>query len=93
LREVYYHFLRGHDALTARGMIDKILADGVSERTDMDRPFWERVGVHKARGRIALGDCFCLALAETLRGQAVTSDHAEFDPLVPLGICPILFIR
>ena len=59
----------------------------------MDREFWERVGAHKARGQIALGDCFCLALAETLGGQVVTSDHREFDPLVPLGICPITFIR
>lgn len=93
LCEVYYHFVRAHDVPTARRMIDALLVGGVRERPDMDRDFWERVGDHKARGRIALGDCFCLALAEMLQAQVVTSDHGEFDPLVPLGICPIVFIR
>ena len=59
----------------------------------MGRSFWERVGSHTARGRIALADCFCLALAIELGGEVVTTDHAEFDPLVALGICPIRFIR
>ena len=93
LCEVYYHYVRAHDVPTARKMIDALLADGVRERSDMDRDFWERVGDHKARGRIALGDCFCLALAEMLQAQVVTSDHREFDPLVARGICPIHFIR
>ena len=59
----------------------------------MDDDFWRRVGEFKARGRISLADCFCLALAERLSGQVVTSDHKEFDPIVPLNIVPILFIR
>jgi hypothetical protein len=26
-------------------------------------------------------------------GEVITADHREFDPLVPLGLCPIRFIR
>ncbi len=59
----------------------------------MNRDFAERVGQLKARGRISLADCFCIALAQTLSGQVVTTDHHEFDAIVPLGIVPIYFIR
>ena len=60
-----------------------LFADGVIERTDMSRHFWQRVGELKARGRIS----------QELGGEVVTSDHGEFDPLVPLGIVPVNFIR
>lgn len=93
LCEVYYLIIRKTDEAEAQLRINGLLADGVIERSDMGRAFWERVGGLKARGRISLADCFCIALAQELSGQVVTSDHAEFDPLVPLGICPILFIR
>jgi uncharacterized protein len=93
LCEVYYQPIRRSDESTARAGIDDLFAAGVIERTEMGREFWERVGALKARGRIALPDCFCLVLAQELAGQVVTSDHGEFDPLVPLGICPITFIR
>jgi hypothetical protein len=63
------------------------------ERRDMGRRFWLEVGRLKSRGGIALADCFCVALAKRISGQAVTADHREFDPLASLGICPILFIR
>lgn len=43
--------------------------------------------------RISLADCFALALTKTMRGRLLTSDHHEFDKIVPLGICPITFIR
>jgi predicted nucleic acid-binding protein len=93
LCEVYYLVVRESGEPGARQVIDALLADGLIERPDMGRTFWERVGSHKARGKIALADCFCLALAQKVSGQVVTSDHAEFEPLVPLGICPIVFIR
>jgi predicted nucleic acid-binding protein len=44
-------------------------------------------------GRISLADCFCIVLAQELSGEVVTSDHHEFDPLVPLNLVPITFIR
>lgn len=93
LCEVYYDFLRLSDEKTARAAIRDLYADGVNERKDLSRKFWQRVGQLKARGKISLADCFCIALAQELSGEVVTSDHKEFDPLVPLGICPIRFIR
>lgn len=93
LCEVYYHVVRRSDLTVARDAIDSLLADGLVERPDFDRDFWERAGQYKARGRISLADCICLALAVTLGGRVVTSDHGEFDPIAESGVCPILFIR
>lgn len=93
LCEVFYDCLRVRSRDFARKFVDDLLADGVEERSDLDRPFWEGVGTLKARGRISIADCFCLALAQRLDGTVVTSDRAEFGPLEALGICPITFIR
>ena len=93
LCEIYYQVIRKSDRATAKQVIFDLLASGLIAREDMDAVFWQDVGSIKARGRISLADCFCLSLAIRLGGQVVTSDHGEFDPLVSLGICPILFIR
>jgi len=93
LCEVYYTVARKTDIGRAKQTILNLFADGIIERRDMSRGFWQRVGQLKARGGISLPDCFCITLAEHLAGEVVTSDHAEFDPLVPLGIVPIRFIR
>ena len=93
LCEVYYHSIRTSDEPTAWLVVESILAAGVIVRQDMDESFWRGLGQIKARGKISLADCFCLSLAIRLGGRVVTSDHGEFDPLVPLGLCPILFIR
>lgn len=93
LCEVFYEAIRRTDVRRARQTILDLRAAGVIERRDISRPFWQRVGSHKARGRISLPDCFCIALAQVLAGEVVTSDHHEFDPLVPLAIVPINFIR
>ncbi len=93
LCEVYYDTLRLTNERRARQVIATLFADGVIEQRTMSRRFWRRVGGLKARGRISLADCFCIALAQEFSGEVVTSDHHEFDPLVPLGIVPIRFIR
>jgi uncharacterized protein len=93
LCEVYYGVLRATDEQTATQLISDLYADGVIERRDLSRRFWFRVGRLKARGGISLADCFCVVLAQQLSGRVATADHNEFGPLVPLGICPILFIR
>jgi PIN domain nuclease of toxin-antitoxin system len=93
LCEVYYQIVRRSGIPTARAAIAALYSDGVIERRDMSRHFWQRVGEHKSRGGISLPDCFCITLAQELSGEVVTSDHGEFDPLVPLGIVPIKFIR
>jgi len=93
LLEVYYNFIRGHSEAAARQAVMDLRSMGVSERRDMNRKFTQAVGQLKAQGRISLADCFCIVLAQQLGGEVVTSDHHEFDPLVPLGIVPIHFIR
>lgn len=93
LCEVYYTLIRKTNVPRARQGIISLYADGVIERRDMSRRFWRSVGQLKARGGIALPDCFCITLAQELGGEVVTADHAEFDPLVPVGIVPIHFIR
>ena len=93
LCEVFYDSLRTTNERQARQTIADLYAAGVIERRTMSRRFWQRVGRLKARGGISLADCFCIALTQELSGEVVTSDHHEFDPLVPLGIVPIRFIR
>jgi predicted nucleic acid-binding protein len=93
LCEVYYDALRSTDERQARQAIDDLRNAGVVERKDLSVRFWQRVGKLKSRGGISLADCFGIALAQELSGEIVTSDHHEFDPLVPLSIVSIRFIR
>lgn len=93
LCEVYYDFLRRSDERIAREAVADLLADGIVERRDLSRRFWQPVGEHKARGRISLADCFCIALARQLSADLVTSDRREFEPLAPLGLVTVRFIR
>jgi predicted nucleic acid-binding protein len=93
LCEVFYDSLRTTNERQARQIIADLYTAGVMERRDMSRRFWERIGRLKARGKISLADCFGIALAQQLGGDIVTSDHHEFDALVPLRIVPIRFIR
>ena len=94
LIEVFYDFLRASDERTARAALRTLKRDGVIARRDLGEAFSREVGQLKVNpGRIALADCFCRALARAIGGELVTSDHREFDPLVPLKLCPIVFIR
>lgn len=93
LCEVYYGYIRDSCEATATNALATLHADGVLPRQDMSPEFWMDVGRIKARGGIALGDCFCVALARLIGGEAVTSDRAEFGPLVPDGVARVLFIR
>ena len=91
--EMYYHFLRQNNEAAAEGAVSTFLGLKVIVREDMDSAFWREVGQLKRAHTLALGDCFCIALAKRLGGEVVTSDHHEMNALVPLEICPILFIR
>lgn len=94
LCEVYYDAIRKTDVPTARQDMATLLAGVLILRSDLDTAFWQRVGELKVSpGRLSRADCFALALAQGTGGTLVTSDHHEFDPIVPLGLCPILFIR
>lgn len=92
--EVYYDALRRTDLAAADLAITDLYAAGLQERADMDREFWKLVGQLKVDpGKVSLADCFALALAIGTGGTLVTADHHEFDRLVPMSLCPILFIR
>ncbi|MBW3623381.1 MAG: PIN domain-containing protein [Armatimonadetes bacterium] len=94
LCEVFYEFFRSQGEAAAQAAITALYGAGVQSREDMDPEFWQTVGRLKVSpGRISLADCFLLALALRTGGEVVTADHHEFDRLVPLGLCPIRFIR
>ena len=93
LCEVFYDSLRQVGRGRALQTLADLRAAGLIERQDMSSRFWQRAAVLKARGRNSLGDSFGIALAQEPGGEIVTSDHHEFDPLVPLGVVPIKFIR
>ena len=92
--EVYYDLVRRSGSPTARQAVADLIAVGVRVRQDMDIAFWQQVGNLKVNpGKLSLADCFALALAIHTGATLVTSDHHEFDPLVPLQLSPIQFIR
>ena len=93
LTEVFYIISRRIDKATALKAIKTLRNDGVIFRKDMSVDFWQEVGDMKAGGRIALPDCFCLALAQKLGAECVTADRNEFEPMTGVVSCPILFIR
>jgi PIN domain nuclease of toxin-antitoxin system len=92
--EMYYDVARALGEPTAQSSLQDLTTAGVTIREDMDAAFWQDAGRIKAEyRRVSLADCFCIALARRVNGEVVTTDHSEFDPLVPLGLCPIRFIR
>jgi PIN domain nuclease of toxin-antitoxin system len=93
LCEVFYDAHRRADETAAQSAIGQLLAAGIVAREDMDPAFWQEVGRLKAPVRVSLADAFGIALTRRLGGELVTGDHREFDPLVPLGLCPIRFFR
>jgi PIN domain nuclease of toxin-antitoxin system len=94
LCEVYYHVARVRDTPTAGRTVQLLGSTGIVVREDMDAAFWQDAGRLKATYvRVSLADCYCLALARRIGGEALTADHHEFDALTPHGLCPIRFIR
>ncbi len=99
LCEVYYGFARQAGRETAIAAIHELFTDGVVAREDLDPAFWQDVGdmvamVRNAPGlTLSLADAFGLALARRLQCAFVTTDHGELDPLAPLNLCAIRFIR
>lgn len=93
LAEIYYiYFRRGGQAL-AESTIQDLLSLGIRLRDDNDEIFWKEAASFKGRHPMSLPDAFCLTLGRRIGGTVVTTDHGEFDALVPLGYCPILFVR
>lgn len=93
LIEVYYDFIRWANEAAARTAMQDLVAAGVIIREDLDSAFCEEVARLKAPRRLPLADCICIALARRVNGEVVTSDHHDYDPLVPQGLCTVRFIR
>jgi PIN domain nuclease of toxin-antitoxin system len=93
LCEVYYDFVKRSGEEAAAAAIDLIRSIGVIVREDMDEAFWQQAGRYKARFRIALGDAFALSLADRFGAKIVTSDRADFEPVLQAGACSVAFIR
>ena len=92
--EVYYGFFRSDSEAFAQEIVYKLQKSGVIIDDDMTMNFWQQVARNKATiTRISLADCFALALASRESAVLVTSDRKEFEPVVPLNICQINFIR
>ncbi len=93
LCEVYYDFHRAGGESAADNAIADMRTLGLVERDDFDEPLWKDAGKLKARGGIALADCFAITLTNRVGGALLTSDHHEMDPIAAAGICSITFIR
>jgi hypothetical protein len=94
LCEVYYKFVRASGEAIARAAIQDLRDTGMFVRVDLDEPFWRDVGKYKATmGSVPLADCFVVALANRIDGEAMTADHPDFDPIDEQGICRVAFIR
>ena len=98
LCEVFYRVALKAGEPVAHQALDALRAAGLVERNDMDTALWQDAAklVAAQRGNshgLALGDAFCVALARRLGADIVTTDHAEFDPIVAAGLASVTFIR
>jgi len=93
LMEIYYIYFRRGGVILAEEALQSLTDVGSVVRDDHDTTFWKEAATFKGSHAVALPDTFCLALARRLDGTIVTTDHNEFDPLVPLNYCPVVFIR
>ncbi len=94
LIEVFYHYARAGDAVTARALLALLYTDGVTRREDMDTVFCEDAAQIKADWRrVSLADCMGLALARRLDADFITTDRHEMEPLAAAGVARIIFIR
>jgi PIN domain nuclease of toxin-antitoxin system len=94
LCEVYYDAIRERGEAIALALIGDLCHTRVHPREDLDPDFWHEVGRYKAAyRRVSLADCCGIVLTRRVNGELLTGDHHEFDRIVPLGLCPIRFIR
>jgi predicted nucleic acid-binding protein len=94
LTEVFYHFARLSDVVTARDALATLATDGIERREDMDEAFCEDAGQLKAQWRrVSLADCCGVALARRLAGDFITTDRHELTALEAGGVAKITFIR
>jgi predicted nucleic acid-binding protein len=59
----------------------------------MDTAFWQSAAAYKAAYHMSLADAFCVALANRMNAELITSDRHELEPLLADGLAQIRFIR
>lgn len=91
--EVFYDVKRRADEKAAQDVIQALTLAGLEIREDMDAAFWQDAGRIKARGRIALADCFAVVLARREGAELVTADRHELRGVQGEGLCKVRFIR
>ena len=95
LCEVYKDCLvRGEDKAIADAMLHDLRVIGLTVRQDMDEDIWKDAATTKAQfRRIALADCYAVALTRRTHGTLFTSDHAELTAIQSHNVCRVRFIR
>ncbi len=104
LAEVFYHVLSEQNLEMAEESIALLKGAGTVERNDMDGILWREMSqlifavrrmpkAPGARGNLALGDAFGVALANRLGADFVTKDRTEIEPLENAGLVSAQFIR
>lgn len=94
LREVYYDYHRAFGEAPADKCVSDLVSLGLVIVRDMDDGLLRDAGALKSRlRRISLADCFAVALARREKGELLTTDHREFDPIASADLCSIHFLR
>jgi PIN domain nuclease of toxin-antitoxin system len=93
LCEVYYPILRTDGVDEAQQVLSDLSAAGIQEREDMDAAFWQSAAGYKSAYHMSLADAFCVALANRMGAELITSDRHELEPLLADGVARITFIR
>jgi len=94
LCEVYYKLQKYEAESEVRLAMQEFKHVGLAVRTDLDEPFWLKVGGYKAAMRsVPLADCFVVALANRTNSPAVTADRPDFELVGKQGLCQVRFIR
>ena len=99
--EVFYLALAAVGEKRAQKAVDDLVADGLIIDNTFDDTLWRQVARLKTENVLLdadgygppLADCFCIAFAQRIGGEIITSDHDDFDPVQTNGICDVTFIR
>ena len=94
LCEVFYDLhRRGGEPAATEAMAD-LEGLGVEVHEESPSTLWQSAARIKAiHRRVSLADCFAIALAQSLGGTVLTTDHHEFDAIAAAGVCVVEFIR
>ncbi len=94
LCEVFYHVRRTYGEQAAQDTYEAIQRLRLNIREDMDEDLWQAAARIKAdHARVSLADCLCIALANRVGAEVVSSDPHEVETLAAAQVCKVRFIR